>query len=370
MIVEAWQYINMSSDKSPPPVPEKNAALNSLFIDQVVKSKRAPPPPPPKHRKSSKPINSVKREVPPPLPKRRNKVDKSNDDISPPLPTRKYVPNQISTEHNHTYIRDPAPPPPRSRKQLQPHFDLEINTCWFSRHDNTHFPRCVQHCDYVSSYGNIGKTQYSIYAFRLPDLSTLVVKFTWDGDQISPLKTLKQKEEFIPPPTATKSQLVSGNHKYAEHIANWCEVKQGSQVGDGECWTLAKEALQKSCGDHAFVSTGLNHGALIKTFNAGYGCIDEPVTDTVKRGDILQFKSCVFKSKHGWQELGHPDHTAIVIYTNGPTLGVIQQNSGDQKVVKKGELNLNEFAKGELRVFRPVDADWIISLSDAANRIL
>lgn len=275
----------------------------------------------------------------------------------------------------------PPPPPSRSsgkstsgviqqHKWVQPDLDLEIPTCWFASGSSGSIPKCFQGCDWTSSYGNSGNQRFSNYAFRLSDLATVVLKFSWGGDKASPLMTLKQSVNFIPPPTATKDQLLDGYHKFSEHIANWCEVRDNTQVGDGECWTLAHDALKKACGSHAFVSSGLNHGALLLTVKANTSedepiIVREAVTDDIRRGDILQFTSCLFKAGGRWQVFGHPDHTAIVLDVSGSKLKIVQQNFQGAKVVGFGEIDLHELSSGDLKVFRPIASGWIVDLSAA-----
>ncbi|VEU20843.1 DEKNAAC101776 [Brettanomyces naardenensis] len=274
--------------------------------------------------------------------------------------------------------RTPTPPPSRGEspsvvasKWLEPDLDLEIPTCWFASNDPSKLPLCFRGCDSVSSHGNIGKNQFAIYAFRLPDLASARMKFSWDASGSSPLDTLNQEVSFLPPPSATKQQLLEGSKKYGEHIANWCEVREGQTVGDGECWTLAHDALAKACGKHAFISSGLNHGALLVTYKGAAGSrklsrIREPVSDSTRRGDILQFKSCFFTYPNKSLTFGSPDHTAVVLDVRDSQLVIIQQNQNGRKVVSTGEIDLDNMAGGELKVFRPVDSDWITSLSDVA----
>lgn len=261
----------------------------------------------------------------------------------------------------------PAPPQPRQSAWKNPDLDLEIPTCWFAKKGAV--PQCFANCDVVSTRGSIGKNNYAIYSFRLADLSTANLKFTWKEDGGSPLDTLKQTIAFVPPPTATKKQLLEGHDKYGEHVASWCEVKKGQTVGDGECWTLAHDALQKGCGNYAFISSGLHHGALLGTFKSS-GYVPESVTDTIKRGDILQFKSCFFQNPSGTQTFGSPDHTAIVVGVNGPKIDIIQQNQSGHKIVGLSSIDTTNLAGGELKVYRPIDGGWLVSLSESASDLL
>ncbi|QPG75949.1 hypothetical protein FOA43_003335 [Brettanomyces nanus] len=392
------------------PIKVKAPSVSSIFLKGM-----STPPITPTSRKLASPKIGVP-EVPS-LPRRhqqRPQVTLQEDEeqeITPPLPTRPAdrvkglgtltSPASSSasltsrSRSSSTISTPPLPPPPRSRIRTtvstppplpplhhhsresnhwkEPDLDLEIPTCWFALNDSSKLPKCFQGCNWVASHGTLGKIQYSIYAFRLSDLATVRLKFSWDGSYLSPLDTLKQEVSFLPPPTASKQQLLDGSKIFGEHIANWCEVREGEKVGNGECWTLARDALQKACGNHAFVSSGLNHGALLVTYKMSpttgkLVVIQEPITDDIKRGDILQFKSSFFKCPDKSITFGAPDHTALVLNVGGSKLQIIQQNNNGKKVVAEDQINLDNMAGGELKVFRPVSANWIVDLSDAAMK--
>ncbi|OXT10568.1 hypothetical protein B9K06_26400, partial [Bacillus sp. OG2] len=59
------------------------------------------------------------------------------------------------------------------------------------------------------------------------------------------------------------------------------------------------------------------HGALIATYKGKKGGIPDvvipPISDEISRGDILQFKSCVFTYPQRTMIFGSPDHTAIIL---------------------------------------------------------
>lgn len=408
--------VNYNNDEAPPPLPKRRISAKPKEINDDDDT----PPPLPNRRDKNKapslpkvaphpalgvtqkttpgqkihetpeqvrgPVINVPRRTairpsPPPPRSKTNSVTSSAVSLDS-LAKREFNTSRNSSTSKLSSSSTPPPPPPsrfsgrsqdkvfQQNKWKQPDLDLEIPTCWFASGNSGTIPKCFQGCDWTSSYGSSGSQRFSNYAFRLPDLATAVLKFSWDSGGSSPLMTLKQSVKFIPPPSATKEQLLDGYKQYSEHIANWCEVKAGAQVGDGECWTLAHDALKKACGSHAFVSSGYNHGALILTVKANTSedepiIVRETVTDSIRRGDILQFTSCLFKSGGQWQVFGHPDHTAIVLDTSGSKLKIVQQNFQNQKVVGFGEIDLHELSSGELKVFRPVDSNWIIDLSSA-----
>lgn len=150
-------------------------------------------------------------------------------------------------------------------------------------------------------------------------------------------------------------------------------MKEGTTVGNGECWTLAHDALEKACGKYAFVSSGLNHGALLATYTST-GVTTPTVTDELRRGDILQFKTCVFEYPNRTLTFGAPDHTAVVLdvkpsedTSKDPRykwVEIIQQNIGGVKKVRVGDIDLAKMTSGEIRAFRPVDSTWVTPLAD------
>lgn len=271
-----------------------------------------------------------------------------------------------------------APPPRGATAWREPNIDLELESLWYLTDDVSKLPKQLRGLNYQLSHGYVGPKEFKIYAFRLSDLATLRLKLVWKKDCSNPESTLVTETKFIPPPTATKKQLTEGHEKFGEHVANWCEVKEGQTVGDGECWTLAHDALEKSCGKYAFVSTGLKHGALIATYKGQEGkmpSVSLPlVSDEIRRGDILQFKTCVFKYPQRTVTFGAPDHTAIVLDVKPSDqaeldsklkwLEIIHQNMGGVKKVRVSDIDLCRLACGEVSVYRPVDSSWIVDLAE------
>ena len=146
----------------------------------------------------------------------------------------------------------------------------------------------------------------------------------------------------------------------------------GQQVGDGECWTLANNAIiaigstfsskgQEPC----MPSQSYTHGYLIYSYIPSKSLYPEPKGGVLEagivRGDIIQLLSAHFKSKDGKSEkwAGAPDHTAVItgVESNG-VLRTVEQNVGGVKRVKKGEYDMSELVTGEVRIFRAVGESW------------
>lgn len=282
----------------------------------------------------------------------------SSRQSSPPLPP----PSRISASSGSS--APPPPPTPRINAWKEPKLDLELETLWFVDSSLNKMPACFVNKPIQCSFGYTSTHELRTYAVRLSDLATAKLKLSWKKDTLlskESINAISQSLSFIPPPKVSKQQLQSGHEKYGEHVANWCEVKLGKTVGDGECWTLARDALSRGCGGHAFVSTATVHGAEIE-----YRRDDQIIRkiENVKRGDILQFKKCLFENSNGWCTYGDPDHTAIVVSVRNDEINVLHQNVNGVKVVAKGIINLKELQKGEIWIYRPVDSDWVVNLED------
>lgn len=160
--------------------------------------------------------------------------------------------------------------------------------------------------------------------------------------------------------------------RYSDAVAAWSESKMGQQVGDGECWTLANNALvavaqefssrgQEPC----MPSQSYNHGHIVYSYIPSQSPHPVPkggvLEAGVARGDIIQLLSAHFKSRDGRSEkwAGAPDHTAIItgVDPNG-VLRTVEQNVGFVKRVQKGSYDMGELVKGEVRIFRAVGESW------------
>lgn len=146
----------------------------------------------------------------------------------------------------------------------------------------------------------------------------------------------------------------------------------GQQVGDGECWTLANNALvavAEKCSSRSqepcMPSQSYTHGHLVYSFIPAKSPYPEPkggiLEAGVARGDVIQLLSSHFKSKDGRSEkwAGAPDHTAVItgVDPNG-VLRTVEQNVGGVKRVQKGSYDIEELVKGEVRIFRAVGESW------------
>nr|WP_165230777.1 CHAP domain-containing protein [Aquisphaera insulae] len=132
----------------------------------------------------------------------------------------------------------------------------------------------------------------------------------------------------------------------------------GKKVGDGECTTLAVQALRRS-------------GARRPDARRGIWGDEVPSLKEVQPGDILQFEDVVFFKRRRradgailTQTLTFPHHTAIVVKVQGKgsrcVLTILHQNTGvdgedeeTRRLVKEGSLELATMRSGTLRAYRP-----------------
>lgn len=290
----------------------------------------------------------------------------------PPPPVRR-----LSTPHKspspppvppaRNYSRAPAPPPPK--QSGPPNLDLELSSGWYAKTNGPlQLPKVfhgINHkFSYTTSSGSYGKGTTTL-TVRLKDLSIVTYKFEYSNNDISNVNVVIEK--YVPSPidtTPSKQELIANHQRFGEYIASWCEHHRGKTVGRGECWDLAKEALQKGCGKHAFVSSYTIHGyPILQIGNVGNGVYfinNSQQLDEVRRGDILQFNACTFydASTGVTQSAGAPDHTSVVIGKLGDKLMVLEQNVGGKRYVVDGEINLKNLTKGEVYVYRAMPHEW------------
>lgn len=124
----------------------------------------------------------------------------------------------------------------------------------------------------------------------------------------------------------------------AKKIIAFCDANKGKKVGKGECWDLAKEALDKA--EATWTPPYVFGKALGKK-------------DTFQAGDIVQFEKVRIEYPDGaWKELPH--HTAIVYKVIDETkFTMAEQNANGKRFVIFSEIDLSYIKKGKYTVYRP-----------------
>lgn len=286
-------------------------------------------------------------------------------DVPPPI---NFATRPQDSQITNNSVQEPVVPaaqilPPQAG---QKEFDLQLSTLWFAQPiNNLKLPVTLSGLNYVVSTSFSGGSHTLILAIRISeDLSIVKYKLTWQAHD--PLGTVKaeRKAEAGPQPLP-QTQLIQAQEQFGNGVASWAEAMLGRQVGDGECWTLAKEAIDQSSHQYALSPQGYTHGALV--YHAiGGATAPLAYNDSIRRGDILQFTSGKFESRNAQglvvftNIVGQPNHTSVVssVSADNRVVQILQQNVNGVKVVQKGEHNLDELVAGELKIFRPVWKEW------------
>jgi len=131
-----------------------------------------------------------------------------------------------------------------------------------------------------------------------------------------------------------------------QEILNVVKPYMGKKVDRGECWDLAKLALDKVGADW---DGFMNFGTKI-----------DWKKQCLQPGDILQFEKVEFSgvnSEHLKYTESFYHHTAIVyaVHDDG-TIELIHQNTGQfGKKVGVSSLNFADMKKGTIQAYRPIE---------------
>lgn len=135
--------------------------------------------------------------------------------------------------------------------------------------------------------------------------------------------------------------MAQGN-SVGEAVAAFAEKHMGSKVGRGECWDLARYAL-----DHAQAK-----------WDGGYGFGERVDTGSVQRGDIVQFDRVLIEHRtaQAVSSATMGPHTAIVLQVIGPGCYLLaHQNFGREgRKVSRYELVMDDVKRGTIIFYRPV----------------
>ncbi|MGA9380886.1 MAG: hypothetical protein WBV73_19145, partial [Phormidium sp.] len=151
-------------------------------------------------------------------------------------------------------------------------------------------------------------------------------------------------------------------------VYNYAASKIGQKVGDGECATLAVEAL-KSAGAKNFWQLGPtgNDGDYVWGTRVATITPSNKSTANIRAGDIIQFRNVSTYKKttfpngsSSWYTSSYNHHTAIVKGVSGSEIYLLHQNVGEngktpeaKKIVQTGTINLNDITSGTMWVYRP-----------------
>jgi hypothetical protein len=136
-------------------------------------------------------------------------------------------------------------------------------------------------------------------------------------------------------------------------VVQFAQARRRRRVGDGECFTLADQALRT-----AGAKSASDFGTI--TADADYIWGTSVAVSSVQPGDIVQFRDYKYtrrndKDDGSWQENSQerPHHTAIVVSNDGNgLLTVIEQNAPPGSAVREIQLGFTstKFESGGTKV--------------------
>ncbi|KAF5096644.1 hypothetical protein D0Z00_002702 [Geotrichum galactomycetum] len=343
-------------------------------LDVAPKPFKKAAPPPPAKKKPAVPPPVASRSIPASIPA-------STAAAAPAAEASNGTPPPINFSNRPKGYELSAPPPvestpapvaaaaPEPPKPGQKEFDLQLQTLWFAQ-PTIQLPPTLAGLNYTYSTVTSSAECALTLAVRISeDLSIVKYRISWPGNVSGPALAAavkQERKELPPPPTLTQSQLIQAYEQFGNGVAKFGESVIGQQVGDGECWTLAKEAIDQSSHGYAMSPAGYTHGALV--YHAvGGATAPLAYNDSIRRGDILQFTSGKFETRdpatgaiRATSQVGSPNHTSIVtnVSANNRIVDIVHQNVGGSRKVQPGQHNLDEFVAGQVKIFRPVWKEW------------
>lgn len=128
----------------------------------------------------------------------------------------------------------------------------------------------------------------------------------------------------------------------ADKVVEFCKNNMDKTVDRGECWDLARFAL-----DYAGADWQSPHN---------FGTKVNYKTEKLKPGDVLQMENITFSFSEGEYTFTgtFPHHTAIVyeVKPNG-NIVMAHQNFNNVRKVSTLEMSLGSIKSGELQAYRP-----------------
>lgn len=121
-----------------------------------------------------------------------------------------------------------------------------------------------------------------------------------------------------------------------QRILQFAISNLGKQVGNGECWTLAADAMKAA-------------GAQPPN---GYTFGDEIPLRSIRPGDILQFTTARFDEPGYYAIMGTPNHTAVVYSIAGDRVFMLHQNFNGKRTVSTFDFSLSSLTSGRLQAYR------------------
>ncbi len=204
------------------------------------------------------------------------------------------------------------------------------------------------------SAAGIGPIQVSVTSTTTT--TTISTPTTMPAVAVAPLApTSMAGVSSVSVPVVTQPVVPEGSLN--TRILTYAEAEVGTQVGDGQCGSLAIGALNfagaKSNFDRMDPNGDFAWGQLGTTLTARSHDVSQ-----VRPGDVIQFRNAQTVTRNGystsWQTADH--HTAIVESVSGTTITVLNQNVNGQLTVQRGTWNVADLTGGTMWVYHPVTA--------------
>ena len=283
-----------------------NVSLGGLKPPPIVKS-------PAPAEQPQRPNGSPKKFPPPPPPP---KPRISNGSTPPPPPTY-----NITTKPSPSLLRQ------TSVSWVGTDIPLNFETGWYSSDPMQQIPYLAANSSKAISSSSItasgsGSASHMTWLYTgtfairwTTDLSRTFIRVTWSSDD--PRRTVQSRQKHFPPPTPLgPADLEKCARLYGDGIIRFCQGQLGRQVGNGECWTLAHDALEFVQGvvqPRCMVSSGTIHGQCI--FQREGTTTISGNLENIRPGDIVQYFECKFERRQNGRMVysssaGAPDHTS------------------------------------------------------------
>lgn len=234
-----------------------------------------PPSPPPSFNSIPPPIYTPPtQESAPTPPSRTNSTNNSSRGPPPPTAPRS---NPSSTFHlltaSTTSPDDPCSALSAATFFVYPDSFPEWKSQWYTSKTDRQPPNLKDRKDILwkCSTSYTGTSNEMIGSVFFSDLSFLIYSVKWDSNRSETFEIVVEYKDI--PATLDQESLKAASATYGNVIAEFAEDAEnsGKPVGDGECWTLADQALKyvndllKSDGREDFLleTIGRTHGHLI-----------------------------------------------------------------------------------------------------------
>jgi len=223
----------VSTNPPPPPLPIKPSNSSSRSLHH-------PPPPPPPPKPSSN-VSTIP--PPPPLaqrPSQRYENISSHDQYQNSSKSSQ-IPSFAKTENS---LKQEPTQPKVERKEIIRAFSKSVQCPpqeYYSPGSDAYS------CQMQLSQNSISTKKIETYKIKRSDRSKAIVKVTQESNK----STAEVFAEIYPYIPLDEEKLEESSRQFGPSIVQFAVERLGKRVGNGECWTLADEAVKYSGASHA-----------------------------------------------------------------------------------------------------------------------